>query len=241
MGEPKLSLDQRLRLVYYNSTAVPPHHFRWNGIYDLPFGKGKHFGKSASRAVDALIGGWQLATIGDLRSGNWLSVAATEYMFANPSLNADQRLNLYLNGRPQTLYFRGDFDPTRATNVDLQKLYALVPVDRNARAIRPLGAAFDNRLTQTLSNGTTRLTAVTDTVSWNSRAFFLGPRAWNTDISLFKNFSLTERLKLRFTADFFNAFNHPNNGNPNSTTGLQDLGTQPNEPRIIQFSLRVTW
>jgi hypothetical protein len=241
LGEPKLSLDQRLRLVYYNSTAVPPHHFRWNGIYDLPFGKGKHFGKSASRAVDALIGGWQLATIGDLRSGNWLSVAATEYMFANPSLNADQRLNLYLNGRPQTLYFRGDFDPTRATSVDLQKLYALVPVDRNARAIRPLGAAFDNRLTQTLSNGTTRLTAITDTVSWNSRAFFLGPRAWNTDISLFKNFSLTERLKLRFTADFFNAFNHPNNGNPNSTTGLQDLGTQPNEPRIIQFSLRVTW
>ena len=55
------------------------------------------------------------------------------------------------------------------------------------------------------------------------------------------NFSLTERLKLRFTADFFNAFNHPNNGNPNSTTGLQDLSTQSNEPRIVQFSLRLTW
>jgi len=44
---------------------------------------------------------------------------------------------------------------------------------------------------------------------------------------LFKNLSLTERLKLRITADFFNFFNHPNDVNPNSTTGLQDLSTKP--------------
>jgi hypothetical protein len=241
LGEPNLSLDQRLRLVYYNSTAIPPHRIRFNGIYDLPFGKGKHFAKNASRALDALIGGWQIATIGDWRSGTWLSVAPSEYLFGNPALSPDQRLTLYLNGRPQRLYFRGDFDPTRATNVDLQKLEALVPVDRGARAMHPLGTAFDNRLPQTLGNGTVRLTSVTDTVSWNARAFFLGPRAWNTDISLFKNFSLTETMKLRFTADFFNAFNHPNDVNPNSTTGLQDLSQQTNDPRIIQFSARFQW
>lgn len=241
LGEPKLSFDQRLRLTYYNSTNVPPHHIRFNGIYDLPFGKGKHFAKSASRALDAVIGGWQLATIGDWRSGTWLSVNASEYLFGNPSLSSDQRLTLYLNGRPQRVYFRGDFDPTRATNVDLQKLEALVPVDRNARVMHPFGAAFDNRLPQTLANGTVRLTSITDTVSPNARAFFLGPRAWNTDLSLFKNFSLTERVRLRFTADFFNVFNHPNDVNPNSTTGLQDLSTQTNDPRIIQFSARVQW
>src|SRR5438105_15957451 len=44
LGEPSLTLDQRLWLVYYNSTAIPPHHIRFNGIYDLPFGKAKHFG-----------------------------------------------------------------------------------------------------------------------------------------------------------------------------------------------------
>jgi hypothetical protein len=75
LGEPNLTLDQRLRLVYYNSTAIPPHHIRFNGIYDLPFGKGKHFGRGASRGLDAVIGGWQIATIGDWRSGTWLSVA----------------------------------------------------------------------------------------------------------------------------------------------------------------------
>ena len=241
LGEPSLSFDQRLRLTYYNSTNVPPHHIRFNGIYDLPFGRGKHFARSASRALDALIGGWQIASIGDWRSGTWLSVASGEYLFGNPSLSSDRRLTLYLNGRPQRLYFRGDFDPTRATNVDLQKLEALVPVDRGARIMRPLGGAFDNRLPQTLSNGTVRLTSITDTVNPNARAFLLGPRAWNTDVSLFKNFSLTERLKLRFTADFFNFFNHPNDVNPNATTGLQDLSTQTNEPRVIQFSARIQW
>jgi len=39
---------------------------------DLPFGRGKHFGQKRFRGLDALIGGWQVATIGDWRSGNWL-------------------------------------------------------------------------------------------------------------------------------------------------------------------------
>jgi hypothetical protein len=238
---PNLSLDQRLRLVYYNSTNIPPHRIRFNGIYDLPFGRGKAFGKGASRPLDAVIGGWQIAAIGDWRSGTWMSVNAAEYLFGNPALSADERLTLTLNGRPQRLYFRGDFDPTRASNVDLQKLTALVPVDRAARVMRPLGTAFDNRLPQTLADGTTRLTSITDTVSPNSRAFFLGPRAWSTDVSIFKTFSLNERTKMRFTADFFNFFNHPNDVNPNTTTGLKDLSQQTNDPRIIQFSARITW
>ena len=137
LGEPNLSLDQRLRLTYYNSTNIPPHHIRFNGIYDLPFGKGKHFAKGASRALDALIGGWQIASIGDWRSGTWLSVASGEYLFGNPALSADQRLTLYLNGRPQRLYFRGDFDPTRATNVDLQNCRRWCRSIGRARAASP--------------------------------------------------------------------------------------------------------
>ena len=60
-------------------------------------------------------------------------------------------------------------------------------------------------------------------------------------ISLFKNFAFTETAKLRFTADFFNAFNHPINLNPNAGTGLQDMSQQANDPRIIQMSLRFEW
>jgi hypothetical protein len=241
LGEPNLSYDQRLRLGYYNSTQIPPHRVVWNGIYDLPFGRGKKFGANVSRLADALIGGWQLATIGSFRSGTWLSVSTSEYLFGDPTLSPDQRLIVTFNGRRQRLYFAGDFDPRLASNVDQSKLQALVPVDRGARKLHPLGAGFDNRLPVTLANGTVRLTPITDTVNWNARAFILGPRNWNVDGSVFKNFRVTERVAVRFTADFFNMFNHPNDVNPNATTGLQDLSQQVNEPRIIQFSLRLSF
>jgi hypothetical protein len=92
-----------------------------------------------------------------------------------------------------------------------------------------------------LNDGTVRFTNVGDTVNWNARNFFRGPGSWNADISIFKTFRITEDANLRFSADFFNAFNAPMNRDPDATTGLIDLGSQSNEPRIIQFSLRMNW
>lgn len=241
LGAPNLSYDDLQRLGYQNSTAIPAQRVRWNGIYDLPFGRGKYFGRNASGAVNHLIGGWQIATIGDWRSGLWTSVASGRYMFGDPTLDDNERLLLTFNGRPQRLWFRGDFDPRLASNVSQEALQRLVPVDRSQRAVRPLGAAFDNRLPQTLANGTAVTTPITDTVNWNARAFFRGAGAWNSDVALFKNIQFTETMKARFSADFFNLFNHPLDGNIDATTGLQDLSTQPNQPRIVQFSLRFEW
>jgi hypothetical protein len=75
------------------------------------------------------------------------------------------------------------------------------------------------------------------------RNIYRGPFQQNWDFSLIKNFALTERQSLRFTADFFNIWNHANFANPaqsdveNSSTFskiTQTVGT----PRLIQFSLR---
>lgn len=38
----------------------PAHQLNANWIYDLPFGRGRHFGSSANRVVNAFLGGWQL-------------------------------------------------------------------------------------------------------------------------------------------------------------------------------------
>ena len=241
LGSPKLTFDQRVRLTYYNSTNIPQQRMRWNALYELPFGKGKKFGGSAGALKNAAIGGWQLATIGEWRGGNFLSVDPGLYQFGNPSLSPDQRMTLKFNGRNQLLYFRGDFDPRNASNVDATALQALVPVDRNQRVIRPVGTAFDNRVAQQLANGTSRLTTITDNMNWNARAFMLGPRNWNMDMSVFKWFQIKENVRMRLTGDFFNGLNHPNSGNPNGATGLLDLSTQSNEPRTIQISARFEW
>ena len=82
-------------------------------------------------------------------------------------------------------------------------------------------------------------TPITDNVNWNSRNFILGPSSWSQDVTAFKYFDLTERFKMRFSADFFNVFNHPNNVYPNTTTGLVDLSRQPTIRAL--FSSACAW
>ncbi len=241
LGAPEMSYDQLLRLGYYNTANVPAHRIRYNGIYTLPFGRGQRYLSGVSRGLDALLGGWELAFIGDWRSGFWRSVSSGLYLFGDPTLKPDERLEMVIFGRRQRLWFRGDFDPRQATNVDQNRLQQLVPVDRSQRVLRPVGSGFDNRIPQRLADGTVRLTPITDNANWNARNFFRGPGAWNLDFSVFKHFRPAERVDIRLTADFFNFLNHPNDVNPSSSTGLQDLSVQANAPRIIQFSLRVSW
>jgi hypothetical protein len=75
------------------------------------------------------------------------------------------------------------------------------------------------------------------------RNLYHGPHQQNWDFSLIKNFKIGERQEVRFTADFFNLWNHTNFANPAVTTIgtgsafgqiLNTVGT----PRLIQFSLR---
>jgi hypothetical protein len=65
-------------LFYDRDTAIPKHRIRWNWIYDLPFGKGKPFGRSARGFRNGLIGGWRFSGTGTIAStwyamptGNW--------------------------------------------------------------------------------------------------------------------------------------------------------------------------
>jgi hypothetical protein len=237
-GGANRSFADLQRLTYYNSSNVPTHRIRYNAIFDMPFGHGKKFGNGVHSAVNQVIGGWQVATIGDWRGGNWLSVNAARYVFGDASLSPDQRSEMNINGLRQRLWFRGDVDLRSATNVSGVDPISLVPVDRSQRVVRPLGPAFDNRLPQILANGTTRLTSITDMYNPSPRGFIIGPGAWNVDLALYKNFKFGESMNARFSADFFNFFNHPNDDNPNTTTGLQNIARQTNSPRIIQFSLR---
>jgi len=54
----------------------------------------------------------------------------------------------------------------------------------------------------------------------------LGPGTATADLSLSKNFQITERLKMQFRVDAFNLFNHPQYGNPNNgnTNGYVGIG-----------------
>ncbi len=93
------------------------------------------------------------------------------------------------------------------------------------------------------------------------RNLLRGFGAWQADVGLQRQFHLAEKLELRFRAEFFNIFNHPNFGNPlslltsplfgrSTQTLANSLGSggangglnplyQIGGPRSIQFALKL--
>lgn len=65
----------------------------------------------------------------------------------------------------------------------------------------------------------------------------------NVDLSVFKQFQPAERLRLQFRAEAFNAFNRVRFGSPNTNVnGGANFGritTQANDPRQLQFGLKL--
>lgn len=76
-----------------------------------------------------------------------------------------------------------------------------------------------------------------------------GPSALNSDISLFKTTGITERLRMEFRAEAFNAFNHPTFNLPNmsfspGSNGLNQSGTfgvisSSTDGRELQLALKL--
>src|SRR5215469_11677535 len=75
------------------------------------------------------------------------------------------------------------------------------------------------------------------------RNIYRGPHEQNWDFSLIKTLRVTERNEVRFTADFFNIWNHANFANPAFTdvevgSAFGKIFNSTGTPRLIQFSLR---
>ncbi len=80
-----------------------------------------------------------------------------------------------------------------------------------------------------------------------ARGSLRGPGLVNVDTSLFKKFTIRERLNLQFRAEAFNVLNHPNFSYPNevlfqgteySPSGGVITATSTNS-RQIQFALKL--
>ena len=76
-----------------------------------------------------------------------------------------------------------------------------------------------------------------------SRSTYRGPGFAQTDLSLAKGFSITERLRANFRADAFNAFNRVNLNNPSMDLSSTNFGksTGTNTARLFQLGLRLSF
>ncbi len=92
------------------------------------------------------------------------------------------------------------------------------------------------------------------------RNLLRGPGTWQIDLGVAKTFAIAERMQLEFRSEFYNIFNHPQLGqpqssfNPSNTTGFGSIINTVNlntaivspitpvgsgTPREIQFALRL--
>ena len=114
-----------------------------------------------------------------------------------------------------------------------------------------IGNPFPAGFTSTYGPGGTYLNPAAFAVAPQYQFGNLGRNAlrgrpfYNTDIGAFKNFSLTERLKLQFRSEFFNAFNNVNFRAPHdaqATFGNPSFGAiidTDADQRQIQFGLKL--
>jgi carboxypeptidase family protein len=244
---------------YHADTDIPKHHIRFNGVVDLPFGKGKHLLRNSNRLVDGLFGGYQVAFVGNIQSQSFRVGAA------NWGPSGD--IKLYKNKVPITdcrsgvcrdayMWFNGYISPTliNAPN-GIKGLPAdYVPYQTPVNNTPGAPNFGNNNVTVTLANGNTVLTGYAPAPSVTSGTTVItaganpfsntvlpGPTNFSADLSIYKTFSITEQVKLRFNVDAFNAFNIQGLRNPDATTGIQSLQTSYFAPRQIQFSIRLSF
>ena len=100
---------------YKLDTAIPMHRVTYNGIVDLPVGRGKRFMGNSNRFLNALVGGYQVAFVG--------TVVSQAFAVASSNWGATSPVQIYKSSlpitdcrsgvcRPAYLWFNGYISPT---------------------------------------------------------------------------------------------------------------------------------
>ena len=205
---------------YGNVIFVRRNRFVGTFEYELPFGRGEHFGGNLSRGANLALGGWSIAGIQLWQSGPFLTPS---FSGTDPSGTG--------------VLVRG---VTTAQRPDTVRGISAQPANRNRNNY------FNAAAFSTPGNNIGRFGNA-------PVGQLVGPGTVSFAGTAGKNFALTERLNLRYEAQFANLFNHTNLAAPATNISSSTFGTISNVqdattsygpsagPRDIQMSLRLTF
>ncbi len=192
------------------------HQLTVSYVYELPYGKGKHFGSAASSVTQAVLGGWQVAGVTRARSGEAFDVL----------MGGDLTNTGAFPPRPDQVHNPYDFSFDVATQ---QSLGCSKPGHQTLDCWFNQAAFVAPALSSVAGDCGGQCFA---RIFGNARrAALRGPDLVNFDFSAYKRFQLGERFGLEFRAEFFNIFNHPNFNLPNVGSGGGSSGAG-----IVNFS-----
>ncbi len=128
-------------------------------------------------------------------------------------------------------------------NNNLNSPYGTARQRPNATGVDPAGSgSFGQRIDAWYNPAAFTTTPVLTFGNVSRTVGLRGPGQVNWDVSVFKNFAITERFKAQFRAESLNFTNTPLFRAPNSAVGNGSFGKitqQANFPRMIQLGMRV--
>jgi hypothetical protein len=151
-------------------------------VWQVPFGKDRRWLSGAPRVVDAIAGGWSLSGIVSWMTGQPFSISSG-ILTANNLRSSRAQLTGPIPSFGLTSGIAGNVGPGWIPDSALPQL-------------NPTTAPFGIAAPGTYGN--------------QGRNDFYGPRFVNFDMTMQKQFSISERWKVEMRADAFNIFNHPN-------------------------------
>jgi hypothetical protein len=203
------------------------HVFNFNGIYHLPFGKGKMF-LNQGGWVDKVFGGFELSGLVQWNSGAPITIVDTRGTYNRSGRSGRQTASSSLTN-DEIRALAGIYEANG-------RIYWINPsvINTNGQASGGFGAAtFAGQAFFNVQPGQTGNMA---------RAIFDGPSYFNINAALLKNIRFSETMRVQLRMEAFNLLNNVNLvqnttfANINSTSFGQITGEFG--PRQIQFAAR---
>jgi len=203
------------RTAYGSSDFDRTHVLSVSYVYMIPTLK------HASGVMNAVANGWGIQGVTVAQSGEPFSIidfsgTAASIFFSSDDFITNPILPLAPGISPKQAIQGGRDHQVLTSPAGVRTPY-INPDDFTAPIVNPSASFLP-------PCGTTTTPNFCDTVETgygnNSRNIFRAPFQTRFDISIFKNFKVTERVALKFQADAFNIFNHPSFDTPNSNFEL---------------------
>lgn len=195
------------------------HVLSWSYVYELPFGRGRQVLGGASRLLDLAVGGWKISGIERFNSSTPMQIGGGLDWMAGASSNS-----------------RASWAPGYGPHSQLKNPH----YNKNDQFSKYLNtAAFRRAPKVELPNGI-RYGTYGDTPRFISQ--LRGHWGMQDDISVLKNFNVTETKLFEFRASAFNFPNRRYSTGPDTNVDDSNFGEvtnpQGNSPRSVQFALK---
>lgn len=212
--------DTRREYAVYTNA----HQFLANGIFQLPFGRGRRY-FNGNGWTSHLISGWQVGSIVKYTSGDPLSITSERGTYNRDDRSASNPADI-VGGLtiPEIQALAGVrdvgggvfyFDPNLAPRGGSDDQAGLLFVNPQPGTIGALGLRS-----------------------------IIGPSYFNVDLSVLKRTRITETMNVEFRGEVFNLFNKTNFNNPNLDINSSNFGQITSivgRPRLMQFAIRLNF